>query len=129
MSKNKKKAAPSSGQSGPELELSVQDLNPRELRCVMFLDQSGPFGDASGKRQDFTIEEMAAGAFKSKSKAQGNSWVRNCLRRLVRAKLVDKQDRGVYRVATKTRNALAKLRNEQAAKKTAKKEAAEKKAA
>lgn len=104
-----KKNAPTSGQSGPEIELSVSDLNPRELRVVMFLNQSGQFGAGTGKRQDFTIVEMAMGCWKSKSKAQANSWVRNSLRRLVTSGLIEKQERGLYRVAQKTRNALAKM--------------------
>lgn len=125
--KNTKKAAPSSGQSGPELDLEISDLNPRELRVAMFLNQSGQFGDGSGKRQDFTIVEVAGGCWKNKPKAQANSWVRNCLRRLVRAGMVEKQDRGVYRIATKTRSALAKIaaeKSEKAAKKAADKKAA-----
>lgn len=125
--KNTKKAAPSSGQSGPELDLEVSDLNPRELRVVMFLNQSGQFGDGSGKRTDFTIAEIAAGCWKNKPKAQANSWARNCLRRLVRSSLIEKQDRGVYRVSQKTRNALAKVADKKAAK--ADKKAADKQAA
>ena len=46
MTKKKKKGAqPTSGQSGPKVELEVSDLNPKERKLLLTLN-----GEGAGKR-------------------------------------------------------------------------------
>ncbi len=105
----KKKRAPkkatkaSSGQSGPGLELALEKLNDREKRVVDALN-----GKGSGSREIFTIDDLAESCWKSKSRAQANSWVRNSLRRLIRGGVVEKVERGQYRIADSGRKKLAR---------------------
>jgi len=88
-----KKAAKAaqSGQSGPALELEASDLNKSETKLLC------SFGDYKGG-EEISIAELAKETFPTKSKAQANSWVRNSLRRLVRGSLVEKTDRGTYKL-------------------------------
>jgi hypothetical protein len=86
-----KAAKPTSGQSGPALTLRAADLNKNETKLLC------SFGDYKGG-EEIGIAELAKETFPSKPKATANSWVRNALRRLVRAWLVDKTDRGTYKL-------------------------------
>ena len=101
--KTTKKRTPTSGQSGPVLELSLEDLNPKERRVLMAINGAG-----SGKRPEMGIVDLAEACWKSKSKFASNSWTRNSLRRLVRGGMIDKLARGSYRIAEGARKALAK---------------------
>jgi hypothetical protein len=94
---------PSSGQSGPALELSVDKVNSKETKILEALNGSG-----SGSREIWTIEELGAECFKSKSKKQQNSWTRNSLRRLIRSGMIEKVERGKYRVSDSGRKKLAR---------------------
>ncbi len=62
-----------------------------------------------GHRTDKSIKDLAAECFPHKKKAQANSWARNGLRRLVRAKLVEKDARGVFKHSVDGRNVAKKL--------------------
>jgi len=97
------KTAPTSGQSGPPIELSVEGLNTKEAKIFSALNGSG-----SGVRTIMTITELAAECFKSRGKKQANSWTRNSLRRLVQSGLVEKVERGKYRVSDAGRKKLAR---------------------
>ena len=99
----KTQAAPVSGQSGPPIELSVEGLNSKEGKVFAALN-----GPGSGVRTVLTITELSETCFKSRGKKQANSWTRNSLRRLVQAGLVEKVDRGRYRVSDAGRKKLAR---------------------
>ena len=114
MAKKNKKTAPSSGQSGPAMKKELADLNPKEVRVLNFAN-----GEGSGKRAELSISDIAEGCWKSKSKAQSNSWVRNSLRRLVRSKLIEKLERGRYRISEAARKQIGAKLDAQAAKKAA----------
>jgi hypothetical protein len=103
-----KKNKPTSGQSGASLELELSDLNPKERRLLLVLN-----GEGSGKRVEIGIPELADACWKHKTKFQSNSWTRNSLRRLIRAKLIDKQKRGVFRISELARKMFAKADEEQ----------------
>lgn len=80
---------PSTGQSGPKLKLRSSDLNDKEKAVLTYLKENV---------MPATISEISAECFfgVAASEKQANSWVRNSLRRLVRADLVEKISRGVY---------------------------------
>ena len=100
----KKKLTPTSGQSGPIMkDLKLSDLNPKERRVLVAMN-----GEGTGKRVEMGIPDLATSCWKNKSKFQSNSWVRNSLRRLVRAKMIDKLARGAYRISDGARKQLAK---------------------
>lgn len=103
----KKKGAeqktPTSGQSAPPIELSSDALNAKEAKVLAALNGSG-----SGVRPVMTITDLAAECFKSQSKKRANSWVRNSLRRLVQSGLIEKVERGKYRVSEAGRKGLAR---------------------
>ncbi len=111
MVKKKKGIQPTSGQSGPKLELEISDLNPKERKLLLVLN-----GEGSGKRPDLSIVDLAEACWKHKSKAHANSWTRNSLRRLVRSGMIDKQERGLYRISEASRKAIAKSVSDQKAK-------------
>jgi hypothetical protein len=67
-------------------------LNDKEIKVMTALRKF---------RNGTILSELAKEAFPRQSKAQGNSWVRNCLRRLVRAGFVQKVDRGTYKATPK----------------------------
>ena len=85
------KVAPKSGQSGPPLDLPPAKLNEKEkvvTATLLKLD-----GDSS-----MSLAELAEKCFPDGDK-KANSWVRNSLRRLVRAGYVAKIDRGTYQMS------------------------------
>ena len=86
-----KSAKPTSGQSGPALELEAADLNKNETKLLC------SFGAYKGG-EEISIAELAKETFATKPKAQANSWTRNSLRRLVRGGLVEKTERGTYKL-------------------------------
>lgn len=97
-----KRAKPTSGQSAPPIEsLSFDDLNKKEKQVV------GCFG-LKGEREVHTIEALAKEAFRSQTSKKANSWVRNCLRRLVRANWVEKVTPGEYRLSEPGRKRLVR---------------------
>jgi hypothetical protein len=96
----KKRKAPTTGQSGPEIELDVEDLNRKERKVVEFL------ADATKAK---TLAEMASACFPHEPKARRNSWVRNSLRRLVCAGLVDRVTAGCYRATAIAKRRVHKL--------------------
>lgn len=101
--KDTEKKIPTSGQSGPSVELSADRLNSKESKVFAALNDPG-----SGVRAILTITELAGACFKSRGKRQANSWTRNSLRRLVQAGLAEKVDRGKYRVSDSGRKKLAR---------------------
>jgi hypothetical protein len=98
-----KSKTPTTGQSAAPIELSVAGLNAKESKVLGALNGSG-----AGLRAVLTITELATACFKSQSKKKSNSWTRNSLRRLVQAGLVEKVERGKYRVSAAGRKKLAK---------------------
>ena len=98
--KSKRKAI--SGQSGPALKLTFEDLNKKEKLLL------GQF-ELKGDRETLTIEELAD-TFKAAahSAKKANSWVRNSLRRPMRASLVEKPTPGSYRITQAGRKVMAK---------------------
>jgi len=77
--------APSSGQSGPPLDLREADLNPKEVRVLRALSEGG----------QQTLKELE-GVFSGEPSSRANSWARNALRRLVRGGLVRRVGKGTY---------------------------------
>lgn len=98
-----RKKDPTSGQSGPTIELSVDGLNAKEAKVFHLLN-----GEGAGVRAILTIAEIAETCFKSQGKKRSNSWARNSLRRLVQGGLVEKVERGKYRVTDAGRKKLAR---------------------
>ena len=94
---------PTSGQSAPPIELSADALNVKETKVLAALN-----GGGAGVRSILTITDIAAECFKSQKKSRANSWVRNSLRRLVQGGLVEKVERGKYRVSEAGRKGLAR---------------------
>lgn len=76
----------SQGQNGPKLSLSWEKLTTNERRVIKSLLPS-----PGEHRKPMSISEIAAetGWAKRMSQAKANSWVRNQLRRLVRADYVE----------------------------------------
>jgi hypothetical protein len=97
------KAEPTSGQSAPPKELSVEALNAKEAKIFAALN-----GEGSGVRSILTITELAETCFKSQGKKRSNSWARNSLRRLVQCGLIEKVERGKYRVSEAGRKKMAR---------------------
>jgi DNA polymerase III gamma/tau subunit len=90
--------APTTGQSGPPVDFSKKNPNPKETRVLSALNHgSGPK----------TIGEIADECWKSLGKAKANSNVRNSMRRLVRGGLVEHCDRGTYKLTAKGKKAEA----------------------
>lgn len=96
--KKQRSASPTSGQSGPPLDLSKDKLNDKETKVVAVLqDDANPVA----------INALATTCFSEKSAKVANSWVRNSLRRLVRGKWVEKIGKGTYRLTETGRNGVA----------------------
>lgn len=96
------KKPPTSGQSGPPMELPAEKLNDKERKVLDCFP-------LKGDRRTMTIVEMAKEAFPSKKAAQANSWTRNSLRRLTRGGWLDKLERGQYRISEKGRKRLQRV--------------------
>ena len=93
-SKKPRSETPTSGQSGPPLELVKGKLNKKEDRVVsVLLEDANPV----------PINALATNCFSDQTSSMANSWVRNSLRRLVRAKWVEKVGKGTYRLTEKGR--------------------------
>lgn len=91
--KAKARRKPVSGQSAPPIEsLPFDALNKKEKKVV------GCFV-ARSAREVLTIEDLADGAFPSQPAKRANSWVRNSLRRLIRARWLEKVTPGEYRLS------------------------------
>ena len=75
------------GQSGPLLVLPAAALSRNEGKVLEIL-KTFPSG--------MDLASLAKQAFPKLPKAKGNSWVRNALRRLVRAQYAEKIGRGSY---------------------------------
>jgi len=89
--KKKRSEQPTSGQSGPPLDLVKAKLNDKEEKVVaVLLEDANPV----------PINALATNCFSDKSAGQANSWVRNSLRRLVRAKWAEKVGKGTYRLTS-----------------------------
>jgi hypothetical protein len=89
----KARRKPVSGQSAPPIEsLSFDALNKKEKKVV------GCFV-ARTAREVLTIEDLADVAFPSQPAKRANSWVRNSLRRLIRARWLEKVTPGEYRLS------------------------------
>lgn len=76
------------GQSGPAIV--PKRLNAKEVRVFDYLAKN---------RGEASISEMASGLWPKQGAAKANSWVRNSLRRLVRAGWVDRVGRGSFRIS------------------------------
>jgi len=99
----KEKKEPTTGQSGPALkDLTVEDLNEKERNILLNLG-------TEGHRHEKSIAAMAAECYPNKAKAKGNSWIRNGLRRLMRAKLLEKDARGIFKQSLEGREVAKKL--------------------
>lgn len=94
---------PTTGQSGPEVEVKFEKLNVKELKVLAALN-----GEGVGTREQLTIEQLAKECFPSKSKAQSNSWVRNSLRRLFCGGWLEKMTRGLYKISESGRKKMAR---------------------
>lgn len=93
---------PVSGQSGPAIEsLPWSALNKKEKRVV------GCF-ELEGEGEIRTIESLAKEAFPHQPAKKANSWVRNSLRRPVRANWLEKVKPGEYRLTEAGRKRLAR---------------------
>jgi hypothetical protein len=91
------KAAPTTGQSGTPIERSYTELNNKERKLLNCFK-------TSGKREALTIKELADACWKKRvGNERANSWVRNSLRNLIRAGLLEKVDAGTYRQSAKGR--------------------------
>lgn len=91
--KAKARHKPVSGQSAPPIEsLPFDALNKKEKKVV------GCFV-ARTAREVLTIEDLADVAFPSQPAKRANSWVRNSLRRLIRARWLEKVTPGEYRLS------------------------------
>jgi hypothetical protein len=95
--KRTRSAQPTSGQSGPPLELTKDKLNDKEEKVVSVLQ-----ADAN----PMPINALATNCFSNQSAKTANSWVRNSLRRLVRGKWVEKIGKGTYRLTDSGRKGL-----------------------
>lgn len=97
-----RKDKPTTGQSGPEIDLKVEELNAKETKVLTALD-----GKGEGPRETISITDLTK-IFKSSaaSKAQANSWVRNSLRRLKTGGFIEKAERGEYRITERGRKRL-----------------------
>ena len=98
----KEQPAPHTGQSGPEIEKSYDELNANERKVLDCFDPKV-------EREPKSLNDLAGKAFSNKKLAQGNSWVRNAMRKLVCANWTEKTGRGMYRLTVKGRNRLQKL--------------------
>lgn len=105
------KPVASTGQGGPAIkDLTAEDLNDKETAILLALG-------TEGHRTEKTIKALADECFPNKKKAQANSWTRNGLRRLVRAKFLEKEGRGVFKQTVDGRNVAKKLEELKSAKK------------
>lgn len=95
------------GQRGAPIQLGFEDLNEKEQSLLTLLN-----GEGHGRREVYTLWEAVYGLGWEKvrgGKTRGNSWVRNCLRRLVRARFVEHASEvgdGTYRITKSGRNAV-----------------------
>lgn len=94
-----RKPKPTTGQSGPQIDLPAEELNKKEAKVLKALTSEG--------KQN--LKELASLCFGYKNKEQSNSWVRNSLRRLVCAGLAIKVERGTYRATDKGRRRVETL--------------------
>jgi hypothetical protein len=76
------------GQCGPALDLTVDELTDKEKAVMAVLGEEA-----------VSIASLASAAFPQLSPVQANSWVRNSLRRLVRARFVRRVSEGQYATA------------------------------
>lgn len=89
-----------SGQSGPPIEhLAIDELNKKERKVLVYL-----FVAPKAK-----ILEIALGCFSTQPQVRRSSWVRNSLRRLVRASLVERVDAGTYKLTLRGRRQITKV--------------------
>lgn len=99
------KKKPTTGQSGPPVDVPFEKLNDKEKTVAKFLN-----GKGKGARNPLKISDIASKCFskQTEDKAQANSWTRNSLRRLVTAGWVEKKDgaRGLYWITEKGRKRL-----------------------
>jgi hypothetical protein len=84
------------GQNGPSVKLALTDLNDKEKKILKSLA-----GITEQQIEPKPITEIASVAFPDADSIRANSWTRNSLRRLIRGKLVDKVERGMYRISQK----------------------------
>jgi hypothetical protein len=84
----------SKGQCGERLKLSEDQLTDKERRVLSFLRLC----DKSGR--EASLAQIAASCFASQGKTRSNSWARNSLRRLVRARFVMRTAPGHYAAIT-----------------------------
>jgi hypothetical protein len=113
VSKRAKYWASRTGQTGPAIEVPVEDLNHKEKKVLQGLNGTG-----RGRRGELKIQEIGDEAFPRESKERRNSWVRNSLRRLVRAGLAEHGEEkgdGTYQISLEGRASLAKLNGEKVA--------------
>lgn len=89
----------SQGQSGPKLTLGYVNLTIKERVVLDRIVEAAELGQA------ITLSALAERCFKGISKAKRNSWVRNQLRRLVRAGFVDPVAPGLYQATRKAKSA------------------------
>lgn len=98
------KEKPTTGQSGPRVDLGFTDLNKKESAVLLAIN-----GKGEGPRSEITISEVCGKVFRgADTTAQRNSWVRNSLRRLVTSEFVEKLSRGTYRVTDKGRKRIGR---------------------
>ena len=126
MAKNKYKH--SQGQQGEPLKLHFSELNEKEQKVVTALKEGGTLTiaemvDACG----WSNLRATDGNEDHKGRARGNSWVRNSLRRLVRAGWVEHSETvgdGTYRLPKKARDRLRRMKKSETKASTAESAAA-----
>ena len=79
----------STGQNGPRLELRFGDLTLNEQRVLLAFDADDP-------TRKYTIKELAELAFPDLAEEKAYYYIKNQLRRLMRARLLTKPNSGVY---------------------------------
>lgn len=87
--KKRQSVPPTSGQSGPPLQLTAEGLNDKEILVLKGLNAD---------INPLAINALASSCFAEQPSSKANSWVRNSLRRLVRGSWVTKVGKGTYRL-------------------------------
>jgi hypothetical protein len=98
---------PTTGQSGPEVEVPYDELNSTELLLVGLLDDGG-----DGQRASFSVESMGEAIMekdRDESAPRAKLLARNALRRLVCGGWVERVERARYRITEKGRKRLARV--------------------
>lgn len=82
------------GQNGPPVELPIAKMSDKE-RAVLLVSN----GAGTGPRETYTLSELVGFfPFGKVSEKTAYSWVRNSMRRLTRSGMIERMDKGQYRI-------------------------------